>query len=103
MYPRLPILFIHFRLPKNTPDLGFSISRLPALTNFSTEEQVARLPQSTWSLVYWKRDDRMSISLLTACHCQESNKQLHKAKLNSFQIQMGSLHLGCPTKGIQRF
>ena len=25
----------------------------------------------------------MSISLLTACHHQESNKQLHKAKSNS--------------------
>lgn len=32
----------------------------------------------------------MSISLLTACHPQESNKQLEEAKWNLFQIQMGS-------------
>lgn len=41
----------------------------------------------------------MSISLLTACHPQASNKQLKEAKLNLFPSQMGSPCLGCSTKG----
>lgn len=83
---------------------GFLYFQALGFANFSLEdEQVARLPQSSQektclSWLHWNRNDRMSISLLTACHRQESNKQLHKAKLNSFQIRMGSKHLAFPRR-----
>lgn len=80
---------------------GAYISKLPVLSNFlSEEEQVAQLPQSSEegicrNSVHWNRNDTMSISLLTACHSRESNKQLHQAKLNSSQIQMHGPHQSC--------